>query len=626
MRLVQDVIFVLDDDKLKNESDFWNVLRQSVYRLKEYSCSEDVSLRIGFAGLDSEESDSGAEINFSDFDLFAFSYDDFSYFSNSGKKSVESYFEKIQSRAVSEDERYPLFIILSGESIKNYDFFRKLCVVGSFTKSSRVLCGSKNPADSIFASRPEMQCELKELPKALALLYENKTKSKSKTKSPSGGFKPDFFGAKTKLFDLRKIQNALKIAIVLLIVFSAVNFAGRFFQKNDFSEGSFSIAEVFKKAEYRKVFTGEGDRLILRVENSLNSKEILRLNEDDTVLLIDGDFDGDWAKVRYHDFTGFVRKKYLAPSSKENYVIENPESLLAYGEACVKFNGDSSKNGIDFMESAAEKGSVFAMWNLASYAEEGSDSVLPDKEKMLFYLKQIDSSYFTNSSVEESRIASLRALAANAAELSRMVSENRLFFPYDNDLLGEQALATKLKEIAAEKERNVRLIRRKTEKKLSEYYFESDPELSYSYYARALKLSMPADGEYLYKLGLDLMKKQSYKLAAECLEKAWGIYPGPDASYYCGVLFHECLNPVDYNKAVLYFERAYRQEYDYYNGYSHSDIFYKTCYALGVCYENGQGVRKDLYTASSYYEAAKDMLPEAREAYKNLNRELSSWW
>lgn len=368
---------------------------------------------------------------------------------------------------------------------------------------------------------------------------------------------------------------------------------------------------------YEKVYTGDGDRLVMRENGDLQEKEIIRLNEDETVLVLKKE--SVWSKIDYHGLTGYVHNEYLVPSSKAEYQITNPDSMYTFGKACI-FNEINAEQGYEWIKKAAQQNLITAQWELARKAEDdGNDDEYEN------WLLEIDGN---ESCYEDKLCEKYRQTAKNLSTTS------------------QKELMEKFIEKAADKEKNVKSIRRQTAKKLSEFYLKSDIDAASKFYAKAIEYGLTPDNEYMYNLavGTDLNDEDSIQWLAKASgngyvkaslflgkyyysKKNYGsalkyfsrvsYYNGAYAPYYCGKIYYE--HKGNYYSAVSYFRDAV-----YSNDYSYE--YYLACYALGLCYEYGRGVYASNQNALSYYQKAKNRVPQAKTAYDRLYSEVYYSW
>lgn len=326
-----------------------------------------------------------------------------------------------------------------------------------------------------------------------------------------------------------------------------------------------------------------------------------------------------WSKIDYHGLIGYVHNEYLVPSSKSEYQITNPDSMYTFGKACV-FNEINFEQGYEWIKKAAEQNLISAQWELARKAEDDGNS-----DEYENWLLEIDENI---SCYEDELCEKYRQTAKNLSTTS------------------QKELMEKFVEKAADKEKNVKAIRRQAEKKLSEFYLKSDIDAASEFYKKAIDYGLAPDNEYMYNLAAETelndedsiqwlakasgngyvkaslflgeyyYNRKNYDSALKYFSRV-SYYNGALAPYYCGKIYYE--HKGNYYYAVNYFRDAV-----YSNDYSNE--YYLACYELGVCYEYGRGVYASNQNALSYYQKAKNRVKQAKTAYDRLYSEVYYSW
>lgn len=573
MLLKQDVIFILDDEDFLKDENFFISLRQSLYSLRDYSFKKNVSLRIAFSKLSDDEKDEN--LKFYDFDSFAFSEEEKSaYFSQSGFAALNYYFSVTPPSQANIKQLKPIVIIFQNQEISHKDNFSRISCLTPFIKSKKITVNANS---------------LQSLPDKIF------GKHSFNPHFSAVGF---FSSAKETIGqNKKKVCVAAALVLLALIAIPLLNF--------------------LHLDTYEKVYTGDGDRLVMRENGDLQEKEIIRLNEDETVLVLKKE--SVWSKIDYHGLTGYVHNEYLVPSSKAEYQITNPDSMYTFGKACI-FNEINAEQGYEWIKKAAQQNLITAQWELARKAEDDGND-----DEYESWLLEIDGN---ESCYEDKLCEKYRQTAKNLSTTS------------------QKELMEKFIEKAADKEKNVKSIRRQTAKKLSEFYLKSDIDAASKFYAKAIEYGLTPDNEYMYNLavGTDLNDEDSIQWLAKASGNGYvkaslflgkyyyskknydsalkyfsrvSYYNGAYAPYYCGKIYYE--HKGNYYSAVSCFREAV-----YSNDYSYE--YYLACYALGLCYEYGRGVYASNQNALSYYQKAKNRVPQAKTAYDRLYSEVYYSW
>ena len=571
--IIQDVLFLCDKEECLSKPDFWKQMRLSLYDLRNFAFNHETSVRVNFSVISET---SNADFDFHDLDTFSISkenqkdlfskhtWEDLKAFIKNGKSSELDYSLKI-IYLKSSDESPELY-----EDAELYSIL-KLQRVRMTTARSAVI---NNYSDSI-----------------------HKTVNK---KAISIG----------KVFS-KKVVGFLCAGIFIAAVVSCIPL--------------FVRKQEIDSAEYEKVYTGDGDRLIMREEPSKDSQEMIRLYEDEVVQVLNrGE---EWDEVIYHGLTGFCHNEFLVPAEKTEYTITNSEAKFLYGMACRKYIDSSDIDGIEWIKNAADEGVIRASWELANYYE--------DLDLQLEELERIDT---TENFIEEQNIVLWRELAD----------------AYKND--GNEELGIKYTNKEKELENDVKTIRQQTARRLSEYYFENDDnydvDLASAYYKKAIELGLKPKNDYMYDLAMDenisdeetiwwLTKasdnghgKSSYELAEWKYDD--GLYR--EAIKYYGRAYEYGYNKEEaaFNVGLIYWNKY--QEYSsafswfmkvFYINNTYSKEYHEACYALGRCYENGWGCWANDSTAMEYYRkggTGQNANISARQAYDRLYDEYYGGW
>ncbi len=579
MSCIRNVLFVLDEKRLSCEEELWAVLRKSLYVLRKFSFKKNINLSVAFASLDG----SGELLALHDFDTFAFEAEKRNSYFNFGIPALKDSFSSITTSYSQ------LVVFLSGGE------------------------GSVNPAqkEALFS-----QAAFKD---ALTINL-NKSEWKNLPEKLNEAFSSKKNAVRSKFSKKNLIVASVSVAALCVLVALAILATSLL--------GSGSGGKAFgKKIVYKKVYTGDGDRLILRKEASLDSSEILRLNEGEAVVFVSEE-DG-FDKVSYHGFTGFVRSGWLVPAEKEEYPITDPDSMFAYGKACHLHNLEDV-SPYEWIQKAACCGLIAAQWEMYRIYENGSSyEIQKDAEKASEYLELA----YNNSVPYETKEAERFRASAKRFEAE-----------------GDKEAAKKFNSKADEKERTVKLTSRQVAKELSFANLGSDSSLASNYYKKALEYGLSGDADYMHSLAENLgfesddgiwwLKKaselgkyeSSLELGSYYFDRSkWdsSLYyfkaaskqnVGAVAPYSCAFIYYE--KKSDYYSAVTWFKTAAAAN-------DGSESYYLANYALGVCYEFGRGVSVDEYKALDYYAKARGHVSDADKSYKRLYKEIydaNNWW
>ena len=359
-------------------------------------------------------------------------------------------------------------------------------------------------------------------------------------------------------------------------------------------------------SKYQKVYTGDGDRLILRTEPDVSSIELLRLNEGEVVRIVqENDY---WSQVEYHDFVGYVKNQYLTKASKKEYKIENPDSLFNYGVACLNV-GTLWLDGEPWIKKAAEQDLLQAQWEMKKIKRE-------DTEENLYWLKAIAANGYP-----------YEYTLINEWTQKRDIAQSR----------GETEIANKYTAKIDERKQLVKDISFAAFTRLADEYLDINPSLAGEYYLESRKWGTDTDLDFLETL----VDKFEGDERIKWLEKAYAL-GSTKAAWELAVHYDET---GDYGNAVACYETCYKNYYKrtdaagylykYYkktnskeafkwlerafsSSYYNSNDYYYFAYYLGDAYENGKGCEVNYYYALSYYKIAKEVYTQAQEAYDRV--------
>jgi len=596
---LQDILFICDGEECLKKTDFWKQMRLSIYELRNSSFKCDVRARISFLIV---SDDQNSELKFLDLDTFA----------------------------LSKESQPTLFSKLSWKDIKDY-----------LNKQPQE--GQERSIGVFYLKSSETSLELKDDAEFCSLLKEKSVKATT-VRSVAA----DNYSSKIRKVINTKIGER-KSAKKLFSKKIAVGFAAAIFVAAIVSCAPILARQIKRMSlKYEKVYTGDGDRLIMRSEPNVDSQEIIRLHEDEVVQIVKrGDKksgeDGEWDQVNYHGLTGFCHNDFFVPAKERDYFISNPDAKFLYGMACCKFLSPTNVDGWEWIKRASDNGVVRAAWELARHYENDQNlSVYSDfasSDLAYSYLVKIDEG---SNFVEEQNVALWRDKAKEYKDS------------------GEDKLAKKFTNKANELEADVRTIRQQAARRLSEiFYRKSKFDLASNYYKKALKLGLKPKGDYMYNLAVEFepynsdyefwLKKASdnghgrasYLLAdikwdaIECREaikyysRSYNAgYEKEKSAYYAGLIYWNDLKA--YSSAFAWFERVVDLHWLRIGG---SKEYYMSCFALGQCYENGYGCPKSVYRALDYYRRAADcsyeIRAEAKAAYDRLKASQggnNSWY
>lgn len=358
-------------------------------------------------------------------------------------------------------------------------------------------------------------------------------------------------------------------------------------------------------SHYKKVYTGDGDRLILRTEPDTSASELLRLNEDEVVRVVEEDL--YWDQVEYHGFIGYVKNQYLQKALSNEYEITNPDSMFNYGVACLNF-GDLPQNGETWIKKAADSNLLQAQWEMKKIYRE-------DDVENLYWLKRVAD----NSYPYEYKLI-------NEWTGKRDIAQAR----------GETEIANKYIGKIDERNQWIKDIYFAAFTRLAREYLDTNPALAGDYYWKAKEWG-DVDLDFIETLidkfeGDEKITWLEKAFSLGSTKAAWEL-----ASYYD--------KNGDYAKALVCYETCYKNYYErsesagyiykYYkktnskeafkwlerafnSSYYYSSDYYYYAYYLGDAYENGKGCEVSYSNALKYYKIAKDYYSQAQEAYNRV--------
>ncbi|MBP5451055.1 MAG: hypothetical protein J6Y16_02340 [Treponema sp.] len=386
-------------------------LRRSIYTLRDYSFKKNIPVRIAFCSLMNRDD---IQLSFYNMDEFAFK-SGVSYFATSGKIGLYDYLDERRNGPL------PLVVYLGGG--KN-----------EITEK----------AVNIAVKENEWQTIPKKLEKALN--------------------RPSPLKKKVMLWS----------AVVLLALFAILCAFISYKIKHSSVKINPNVVQE-NKIDYVRVYTGDGDRLILRVAGEEDAPEIMRINEDEVLARISDN--GVWTEVEYHGLHGYVHSQWLKTTyeknkktytvNENNYEITDTAALYAFGKAALEQGYTTI--GTSYIQKAADANLVSAKWELY---KQNNDIGL---------LKEIDKAKDTH---EEKLITYYE----KRAEVEEKVNKNK-------------TLADKFRRLAFEQRQNESAIKRQAAKKLSEYYMnKGDVHKAAEYYETAIERGLKGDDDYMYNL------------------------------------------------------------------------------------------------------------------------------
>ena len=296
-------------------------LRRSVYTLRDYSFKKNIPVRIAFCSLMNRDD---IQLSFYNLDDFAFKSGT-SYFASSGKIGLYDFL----------DERHggplPLVVYLGGGR-------------SSVTEKAVYVSVKEN----------EWQNIPKKIEKALNRPSPLKQKVLLWTEVACLGL----FAIICGVVSYKIKHNSVKINPNVV-------------QKD--------------KIDYVRVYTGDGDRLILRVAGEEDAPEIMRINEDEVLARLSDN--GVWTEVEYHGLHGYVHSQWLKTTYEKNektytvneynYEITDTAALYAFGKAALEQG--YTELGTSYIKKAADANLISAKWEL--YKQNNDVGLLKEIDK-----------------------------------------------------------------------------------------------------------------------------------------------------------------------------------------------------------------------------------------------------
>ncbi|WP_191014637.1 tetratricopeptide repeat protein [Treponema zioleckii] len=626
---MKDILFLLDfSESAQNNSDeIFYKLKFFFSEIQKNNKKSKIS-KIAFANLSDRSKNRAIDfIKLEDFEfpesLQELPAADFS--------SARTFFENRDNSASRKNNRKSsiLIIILSENKIQSVQNFMDLCAYKSFLHNRKFVCevvSKKKAQGELYILNPDfnvVQTDLDylkdSLKSSLKFLYPKKSKKSFLRKSMGFILRSAFlaFGVVLFFLAITIVGNVIKEKQMAIGVAPAV-----IFKENPAKNQAGDSVEEIETKIFKKIADFNGEEAFLHSKRIKNSQEqnsrdvILPLREGTTVELVD-EYENS-AKIRYHDFLGYVDKKFLADGQEEDYKIEGAICSLDYAIACLKFPKLVTANAGELILKASEENSVGAVWKEIEILEAAPSP--ENQEKIVPLLKKIDE---TLESAEEVEIRKLIEKFQSAIPESKM---------YENYKARLEKAESDLNEIFGG-----------AAKRLSEYYFLSDINLSSKYYKRAIEFGVQPDGDYMYNLATALsltddegvfwltrasevghlesticlakhyFDEKNYLSSLEYFERAVEQnYKGALAPYFAAILLTDYLHDSDLQRALNYFALAEQAD-------DNSDEYYLACYRLGLCYENGIGVKPNKKTALRYYKKAQEKVPEAKQSAQSLS-------
>lgn len=386
------------------------VLRRCLYTLRDYSFKKNIPVRLSFCSLLNKDD---RPLDFHELDAFAYRTG-VSYFSTSGKVGLYDFI----------DERYggplPLIVYLGG---------------GKSGVTETAVCVSAKGN------------EYRNLPRKIERALNRPSPKKQ------------------KFLLWTEVACLALFAIICGIITIKI--------KNKKTE-LLTVVEQKDEIDYVRVYTGDGDRLILRVNGEEDAPEIMRIREDEVLARIADR--GAWTEVEYHGLHGYVHSQWLSTTYEKNgkthkitdhnYEIKDIVSQYAFGKAALEQG--YSAIGMSYIKKAAESNLIAAKWEL--YRQNDEVSILKEIDKESNPYENTVITYYTKRADVEEKV--------------------------NNDA----KLADKFRRMAREQRENLEAIKRQAAKKLSEYYFDKDIKKAAEYYELAIERGLKGDDEYMYSL------------------------------------------------------------------------------------------------------------------------------
>lgn len=419
-----------------------SALRRSVYTLRDYSFKKNIPVRIAFCSLMNRDD---IQLSFYNLDDFAFKSGT-SYFTSSGKIGLYDFL----------DERHggplPLVVYLGGGK-------------SSVTEKAVYVSIKEN----------EWQNIPKKIEKALNRPSPLKQKVLLWTEVACLGL----FAIICGVVSYKIKHNPVKINPNVV-------------QKD--------------KIDYVRVYTGDGDRLILRVAGEEDAPEIMRINEDEVLARLSDN--GVWTEVEYHGLHGYVHSQWLTTTYEKNkktytvneynYEISDTAALYAFGKAALE-QGYTTL-GTSYIKKAADANLISAKWEL--YKQNNDVGLLKEIDKAEnTYEEKLITYYEKRADVEEK-------------------------------VNNKKTLADKFRRMAFEQRQNESAIKRQAAKKLSEYYLnKGDVHKASEYYETAIERGLKGDDDYMYNLAKKLDPNLESAESRKWYEKT-SYYVEPYYDYY----------------------------------------------------------------------------------------------
>ena len=419
-----------------------SALRRSVYTLRDYSFKKNIPVRIAFCSLMNRDD---IQLSFYNLDDFAFKSGT-SYFTSSGKIGLYDFL----------DERHggplPLVVYLGGGK-------------SSVTEKAVYVSIKEN----------EWQNIPKKIEKALNRPSPLKQKVLLWTEVACLGL----FAIICGVVSYKIKHNPVKINPNVV-------------QKD--------------KIDYVRVYTGDGDRLILRVAGEEDAPEIMRINEDEVLARLSDN--GVWTEVEYHGLHGYVHSQWLTTTYEKNkktytvneynYEIRDTAALYAFGKAALEQG--YTELGTSYIKKAADANLISAKWEL--YKQNNDVGLLKEIDKAENIYEETLITYY------EKR-----------AEVEEKVNNKK-------------TLADKFRRMAFEQRQNESAIKRQAAKKLSEYYMnKGDVHKAAEYYETAIERGLKGDDDYMYNLAKKIDPNLESAESRKWYEKT-SYYVEPYYDYY----------------------------------------------------------------------------------------------
>ena len=512
--IFQDVLFLCDKEECLTKPDFFKQLRLSLYDLRNSAFKQDLKIRVNFSVIADVQN---ADFQFYDLDTFSISKEnqntifgkhswaDVKQYFKSGKGSGAGAAQSTGSGSISDAQA-------SSESAAFENIHSKKII---YLKSSELT--PELTEDVQFYSL--LKLEKVRMTTVHSTTLEDYSSSIHKTINKKAPLFTKIFSKKSALALLAGIFAVALISFVPLLV-----------------------RQVKKQTvKYEYVYTGDGDRLIMREAPDRDAREVIRLHENEVVQIIQkGDPSqgevGKWDQVNYHGLTGYCHNEYFMPARDgSSYVITNPEAQFLYGMSCLRYIDASDVDGWVWIKKASDAGVIRASWELARHYDDIKWNDTSAREQMISILKLIE----TNTrSVEDDNIKEWRRLA-DSYKAS-----------------GNDELRIKFTNKAKELETDVKTIRMQSLRRLSEYYLDNNQVvLASDYYKKAINVLNKPNNEYMYKLAMrdELSERDSVWWLNKASDNGHGKSSYELAQYYD--------ENEDLSNAIKYYKRSYNAGY-----------------------------------------------------------------